>query len=171
MSNTTILIAAFTTTILFSCSKKEDEKKLIKPTEKASIIGKWKCLSAKGDKAIGYDPSGNPVYDFYEANLLPDCRKDDLTIFLESKDVALDEGATKCSATDKQTIRSGTWALNADTLEMLILGKTTKSKIIQLDSITLKIQYTGPYTRYYNNGSIDTIYAELTMTSTYQREK
>lgn len=165
-----ILCTVTISTALFSCSKNEDKKETPKTTETTSIVGKWKCLSAKGDKPIGYDADGKPGYDFYEMNVLPDCRKDDLTAFLEQKILDLEEGATKCNSTDNQLIRSGIWSMKSDTLHIVILGKATDSKIIQLDKTTLKLQYTGPYTRYYSNGSIDTVYENLTMISTYQRQ-
>lgn len=171
MKYTKTILALMAITLLFSCKKKEDEKKETpKTTDTISIVGKWKCLSAKGDKPIGYDVDGKPIYDFYEENVLPDCRRDDLTIFLEQKILDIEEGVTKCNSTDDQLIRSGIWSIKSDTLHMVILGKATDSKIIQLDKTTLKLQASGPFTRYYNDGSIDTVYESLTMISTYQRQ-
>ena len=166
----TTLMACMAAMTILSCSKKEEEKEMPKTTETSSIIGKWKCISAKGDKPIGDDTDRKPIYDIYEENVLPDCRKDDLTVFLEQKIFDLEEGATKCNSTDDQLIRSGIWSVKSDTLHIVILGKATDSKIIQLDKSTLKLQYTGPYTRYYNDGSVDTVYDNLTMISTYQKQ-
>jgi|GEM_PF-2685791 len=170
MKYTKMLVALLATSLVLSCSKKDEKEKPQKPSE-VSIIGKWKCISAKGDQPIGYDATGTPGYDFYEMGVLPDCRKNDLTIFLESKTLQLDEGETKCDPANKQTIFSGIWSVKSDTVHMEINGRSTDSRILQLDNTTLKIIYSGPYTRYYNNGTIDTVYANLNMTSTYQREK
>ncbi|MFY8020977.1 MAG: lipocalin family protein [Bacteroidia bacterium] len=48
-------------------------------------------------------------------NLLKDCEKDNLYQFKSTKSVMIDEGASKCNASDAQSKTIGIWAINEST--------------------------------------------------------
>lgn len=94
--------------VTFSSCKKDDDDS---PSKTKMITGKkFFAKSIKIDPGIT-SPTGVTITDFYP--FLPDCEKDDYTIFNENGTFVDDEGATKCEPGDPQTI-NGTWEFLED---------------------------------------------------------
>jgi hypothetical protein len=125
MKKISVLTFLFAAT-LCSCKKDKEVSK-----QEHLQNGKWKLtkfsLSGMGDM-LGE---------------LNDCQKDNLYIFESSKVITVDEGATKCRATDPQTNIDGSWYLSDNDQNLNISGNslftTVSGKIITLNAQTLEI--------------------------------
>lgn len=170
MQYTKLFMACFAAMAMASCSKK-DEDKTPSPTPATSkIVGTWKCISAKGDKPLGQYADGRFGYDYYEDGVLPDCSKDNLTIFYDGGKFSLDEGKTKCDPSSPQLYGSGNWSIKGDTLELTNSGGQPKqSRITQLDDATFKLEWQE---KDFHASLLDgdTTYASIIFTSTYTRQ-
>lgn len=75
----------------------------------------------------------------------PACAKDNIVRYLNGNALNLDEGATKCNASDPQTLE-GTWVFNADetniTLTITSYGVSYTEKVLELTENSLIISFT-----------------------------
>lgn len=114
MKKTLLLLALYS--ILASCEREM-------PTETTTLADtlKDKYWLVIADSTVSSTGSVENNY-----NLLPDCEKDDLVQFKSNKTIVMDEGATKCNASDPQTMTIGAWALNESSK---VLSFTSVEKI------------------------------------------
>jgi len=119
--------------VVFGACKKEETK-----TQK--LCGKYWISTA-----ITISPpiivNGTPITDFFSQ--LDQCWKDDLQKFDENGTYTFDEGASKCSVNDPQTVL-GTWSFNSgETIATVSWGGATRSyTILELSSSRLVASYT-----------------------------
>ncbi len=85
-----------------SCKKDKSQTELI-------TDGAWKTTAITVNPPFNF--YGTQVTDWFSQ--LEDCSRDDLWIFKDNGKVDYDEGGTKCSNDDPQTIVSD-WAFNSD---------------------------------------------------------
>ena len=133
---TTIILAMLPMFFSFISCEKDHE---IKP-DKISLLtdGTWKISSLMVEPAI--DWFGTPVTNVYAQ--LPECVRDNLTIFKSNGTVNFDEGPSKCDPNEPQTI-TGSWAFNPDQtiLSLTSEGETESWKITRLDGLAITAQY------------------------------
>ncbi len=116
--------------LIFSSCKKEalDNTALL-------TSGKWR-ITADIDNGV----------DHFRTAL--NCEKDNTWQFETSGIITIDEGATKCSASDQQSYSIGRWLLSGTDQKKLIItedtgsGSSTTLDIVELTSGILKITYT-----------------------------
>lgn len=105
------------------------------------LVGKnWKMTSMVLDP--GYNINGVTVTDYFAQ--LPACLKDGTTKFVATGTYADDEGPSKCSSSDPQTIQ-GTWVFNPSetVLTMKDEGEPSESyDLVTLTSSSLVIAIT-----------------------------
>lgn len=101
----TVISVAFT-----SCKKDDGDDEPVKTPEKTTAekltLGGWITTSGT------VTPPLFGTSDWF-AEYAP-CEKDDVTTFKAGGVLTLDEGATKCNASDPQVYSTGTWSLAAD---------------------------------------------------------
>ncbi|KIA99559.1 hypothetical protein OA93_05215 [Flavobacterium sp. KMS] len=120
-------------------------KKTIKEGNWNSIIGNWKM---SGNVHYGVDcwniPIGTCVVGTNGSCIysIPQCVRDDISTYTDSNNFIGDEGATKCSNNDPQTVK-GTYTVNNNQLSLNLNGENITYNILQLDATTLKIQEIG----------------------------
>jgi len=125
---------ALATVLMFSSSCKKDDDD---PSNTDNITGKnfvmtaWTIDPPVTIQGVSY----SNMFTF-----MPDCSKDDITIFNADGTMTLDEGATKCDAGDPQT-SSGTWSFvdNESKLSTIVDGETQILDIIEVTDNTLKV--------------------------------
>ena len=126
-----IILFAFAAIALLNSCKKDDAT----PDNTALITtGKWK-LTAETTASVN-------SYGNYLA-----CEKDDTYAFATDGKVTIDEGATKCSASDPQTT-TGSWAFSGTEKKKVILtagGIAVNCDITELTTTSLKWTYTNPF--------------------------
>lgn len=69
------------------------------------------------------------------------CEKDDQTIFRVNKVYEVNEGASKCDASEEQIKEQGSWELKDDETKLTISGET--GTIEKLDESTLIVTYSA----------------------------
>ncbi len=113
-------------TLLIAVSCKKDDT-----ASTPSIIGKWKMS--------GYRHNGANVF----GTAVGSCIIDNIITFTSTQ-LSVDEGATKCSASDPQTI-TGTYSLNAAKTQLTtsIDSSSEINDILLLDAATLKLRQTS----------------------------
>jgi len=123
-----IIAALLILSVLFvSCKKKEKE-----PTKEELLTnGKWKLTGAS---------AAGGLYDLMTS--FKECQKDNTFTFNTNKSITVDEGATKCNDTAKQTITDGTWALSNNDTKMTISGDKITAGFGNLTGDVLKIEAT-----------------------------
>lgn len=130
------LAMVFASVLMFSSSCKKDDDD---PTNTDKITGKSFVMTAWTiDPPISYQ--GVSISDLYD--FLPDCSKDDITIFNADGTMVGDEGAIKCDAGDPQT-ETGTWLFldNETQLSVTFDNDTDVMDIVELTESTLKLAY------------------------------
>lgn len=128
-----ILFAAFVLLgYNFSCNKNGDVQQR---TNAEAILGNWKLTAMTYTPAYDYNLDGTPENDAYA--VMAACEKDNVVSFLSGGAWKNDEGASKCSPSDPQTI-NGTWSLATDQETLTADGEVTK--ILQLDDSVLKLE-------------------------------
>jgi hypothetical protein len=112
MKNYLLLLAVAATVGFTSCGKDDDSANPTKSKTDLISASGWKLSSLTISPAIDLNGDGTPDSDL--TPFVSACNKDDVTIFKSDKTYTMDEGATKCSATDPQVFENGTWAFSAD---------------------------------------------------------
>ena len=115
--------ASFATLLIVVSCKKDD------PTPVASTItGKWKMTAYRHNGADVFGTAVRP------------CITDNIITFTSTQ-LILDEGSTKCVASDPQTI-TGTYSLNAGNTQLTttIDSSSSVDDILTLDASTLKLR-------------------------------
>lgn len=130
------LIAFFIMAI--ACNKNED-----KPATKTELLmsAPWKLTA----QVFHGDYDGDGVVDPVDTDMYADldaCDKDDLTTFKANGVGELNEGATKCDASDPQT-QSFSWALKEN--ETILNFEGLDFTIVELSGSTLKVSLTDPF--------------------------
>jgi hypothetical protein len=127
-----LCLFAITSCIVNDDDDDNDRTKLL--TEK-----NWKLTASTVDPAISINGSA-PITNLFAQ--YQDCYKDNLTKFNKTGIIALDEGSTKCDASDPQTV-SGTWAFNTDKtiISLTLDGETLSYQILELNKNTFKVSY------------------------------
>lgn len=90
----------------------------------------WRITGATGT-------SGSQTIDFYPN--IPACQRDNFFRFNFNKTYIVDEGPTKCSASDPQTSTS-TWDFASNETKLVLGPQSTTYDILQLTSTTLQIR-------------------------------
>lgn len=147
-----IFLACFVLPLAFAACNKDKDKGtpdpvdpidtvLTVPVSKFTILttDKWKLT-----EAFVNNTAGELAIDYYST--MKDCEKDNFFFFNASGSITLDEGATKCSASDPQTTTDGNWSFSADTSKMTLSGSSLLPvdgdhtiKILTLTATTLKV--------------------------------
>ena len=144
----TITLAIAASVLFAACSKKDSST----PSAAPSIIGNWQFSDFTEDTSMG----NNPAMDLWA--IATPCSKDNLWEFKTGGVFVLDEGATKCSASDDQSTAE-TWK-QTDT-KTLVIGTTNPltATILTLDDSTLKLSFNGYHFRGYQDSipAIETI--------------
>lgn len=144
-----ILFAAFVLLgYNFSCNKNDEVQQR---TNAELILGNWKLIAGTYSPAYDLNGDGFPDTDGY-AVMLP-CEKDNITSFLSGGVWKNDEGPTKCSPTDPQTI-TGTWSLSPD--QQTVTADGDIATILQLDDATFKYSY-----QFVSGGTAHTVTATM----------
>jgi hypothetical protein len=132
-----------------SCKKDETADKLKGTT--------WKQIGATVDPAMPF--LGSDLWSLYAA-----CVKDNLYTFNADGTGTEDEGATKCAASDPQTVDTYTWSLSDDGETLTISDSASVSQALNIDELsdeTLKLSFS-------ELDSIDNVTYKYT--STYQAQ-
>jgi hypothetical protein len=138
MKKVTILLALVVS--LGSCKKDDDNNPVTPAVNSTLTSGNWKLASSTS--VIEYPaPIGPQTANLYD--MMQACQKDNLSKFNTDKTVTMDEGATKCNASDPQTQTAGTWNLtNNDTkFDFAYQGTTINADVLTLNSTTFTIRY------------------------------
>jgi hypothetical protein len=133
----TAILMLFVALLAFSGCEKDKNNK---PSAETMLTGKnWKMTAWVSDPAL--DWFGAPVTNVYAQ--LPNCVKDDITIFQNNGVVKFDEGGEKCSENSPQTV-TGSWTLNpAETIISITQnGETESWEILELTENTVKVETT-----------------------------
>lgn len=115
----------------FSCSKKDDSSG---KTNAELIIGNWKLTGLTFSPAYDFDGDGSTETNAYAK--MGSCEKDNVISFLAGGVWKNDEGPTKCSVADPQTL-TGVWTLSSDDVTINIDGDI--GLITFLNNSTLQI--------------------------------
>lgn len=120
----------------------KEDKEDTKADKTNQLVDKqWKATAITVDPAIDLFGTGTPITNIYAQ--LPACSKDDLTVFRKNGTVAFDEGGSKCSNNDPQTV-SGLWSFNTDQTVISITqdGETESWKILEFTNDRIKVEFT-----------------------------
>ncbi|QNE38201.1 hypothetical protein F1C16_00835 [Hymenobacter sp. NBH84] len=137
--------------LMAGCTKEESDQAAPKSklTAKESMLTakNWRITTIASTTVITADGIAPITTSFDSYALLTSCQKDNFAKYTIDKTIVVDEGATKCSATDPQT-QTYTWSLNADETELTVSGKlngadhTEKAELLQLTSTTMQVRTT-----------------------------
>jgi Lipocalin-like domain len=109
-----ILLICLLATVSFAGCKKDEETPTPTPTpssKKSILIDKsWKLTAFTVDPAYNYGGTG-PMTNLI--GYIAPCELNDITLYTTTNTYTIDEGATKCSASNPQTKESGSWAFNS----------------------------------------------------------
>jgi len=97
-------------------------------------------LFSKTWKTVALYANGQNITAF-----VPSCTKDDFFIFTKDGKYTVDEGPTKCNASDPQVNETGTWVFQDNETKFKIISSTGDSllySITELTSSELKVTYT-----------------------------
>ena len=135
----TYFVAALMGVAVMGCSKKKEETPA--PSKTELLTNKNWIISAQ-TVSPGINIGGTTVTDLYAQSAA--CDKDDFVRFETPNVFKQDEGATKCSPSDPQTL-TGTWSYNADQTIITVTpqGSTASSANVQdLTATSLKLSQT-----------------------------
>lgn len=132
-----------------SACKKDSE-----PTPTASsrtdlLLAKNWRLSAQTTTFTSAATNGIPamtnVADVYATYYGDACKRDNSLKFNSNKTIVMDEGATKCSASDPQT-QAGTWNFNSDETKLTLVdpaqgGTLQPFDVVELSATTLRLRH------------------------------
>lgn len=136
MKHTKMLVALLATSLVLSCSKKDDPKPTPSPSTDL-IVGKWLTIATVADR---------PVYHWNTTELVTnlrdrekDCNKDDLFVFKSDNTFYSDEGVSKCDASAPQIQEGGTWVKSGANLTFSEDGVEYTCTIDHLDDTSLVV--------------------------------
>jgi hypothetical protein len=110
------LLLAATLTILSSSSCKKDDDPVPKTKTELLTLGGWKLV--KGEFRT------NPSLPWTDGTgILQPCEKDDVNLYKTDTNYEINEGASKCTASDPQVYEVGKWAFQNNETEL----KTTET--------------------------------------------
>jgi len=139
MKRVTILLALVV--LLGACKKKNDDNDNVS-TGPSSILktGSWR-LSASTSVIENPAPVGNQTVDLYA--MAPACETDNTFKYNNDNSITVDEGPTKCSASDPQTETGGTWTLsNNDTkFDLSYQGTNLSGDVVTINNSTFVLKY------------------------------
>lgn len=135
----TLLVSSFILTVVIAACSKSDSSS---PSAASVLIaGKWQLT----DVSILVPGSSLSVSIF---DTIPPCVKDNFYTFASDSTVTVDEGATKCDASDPQTF-SGNWSLLSNNTKLKTIdpltGETTTVNVVTLNSSSVVLQDTATY--------------------------
>jgi hypothetical protein len=133
---TKTILAFIASTLLFSCSKKEEEIKTPSPSTEI-IVGKWITVATVADRPVYHWNTLELVTDLWDRE--EDCRKDDLFIIQSDHTFYGDEGASKCDTTHPQIQGTGTWKKSDTNLTLFEDGVEYTYTINHLDDTSLVV--------------------------------
>ncbi|MEN9609976.1 MAG: hypothetical protein RLZZ628_790 [Bacteroidota bacterium] len=122
--------------VVFAVSCKKEKTKIELLTEKA-----WLTTAIAVNPGI---PAGNATITDLFSQLQP-CVNDNMLTFSADKTYLEEEGATKCNASDAQTVETGKWSLNEGETVLTKVGTDKITRIfdlIELNGTTLKMNET-----------------------------
>lgn len=163
MQHAKTLLACMAATLLFSCTKKDEESKTPDPKPVTSkAVGSWKTIAKVADRPVYHWNTIEYVTDLWDRE--EECVKDNLLILKADGTGLGDEGATKCKESDAQSTPAGTWKESDGKLTYVDSdGETDSYTIDRLDDsimvLTGQTWYAISEVRYYYNA-----------TTTYRRQ-
>jgi hypothetical protein len=115
MQRVTAISFLIMSALAFSCKKEEAAK------TKTDLLttGSWHVVAYTVDPAIDWDGDGTDESNVYP--VINACIKDDHTTFFAGGTGELDEGATKCSDSDPQSV-SFAWSFDQNELGLTVQG-------------------------------------------------
>lgn len=134
-----IIVLILVSIATFSCGKKTDPAPTPE-TNTQKLCGKnWRLV------AFTYNPgipvNGVSITDFYAQ--LSACRRDDFQNYNVNGTTIIDEGNTKCNASDPQTSsRTWSWANNETKLTITASNTVTTLDVLQNDGNVLRLSGT-----------------------------
>ncbi|HMR85742.1 MAG TPA: lipocalin family protein [Niabella sp.] len=131
-------------TILFSCSKDNDEAKGKSKTELLTN-GSWKLAAYTSNPADDWDGDGVKETDFYK--VMETCEKDDITTFKTNGDVVFDY-KTLCDYDSGPQTETEKWDFTNNETTLRIKYNDTDIdtyQIVELTASTLKVRDTYTY--------------------------
>ena len=123
------LSIALMAVLTFSACKKDDPTP---PTKTELISRNWKITALSGT----FPPL--PAIDLYAQ--MSACEKDNIMKVSSNGTYILDEGLTKCNASDPQVVESGNWSFSSNETKITIGSDTFD--IVSLSATTLVITQT-----------------------------
>ena len=127
----TLLFICCIVLLLFSCKK--DNKS--KTRTELLTNGSWHVTAYTVDPAIDFDGDGTEETNVYA--VMDECITDDRTTFFANGTGELDEGATKCSANDPQTVAI-TWTFDQSEEKLQVQGIEYLIESITENQLVLK---------------------------------
>ena len=123
----TYLVAVALGCTLLGCSKKEDAT-----PSKTELLTNKNWVVTAFTVSPGVSVGGTTITDVYAQT--PACSRDDISRFETPNVFKDDEGASKCNATDPQTI-TGTWVFNSDQT-VLTVTENGSAQSFNISSLT-----------------------------------
>ena len=127
----TLFFICCTVLLFFSCKK--DSKS--KTRTELLTNGSWHVTAYTVDPAIDFDGDGTEETNEYA--VMDECITDDRTTFFANGTGELDEGATKCSANDPQTVAL-TWTFDQSEEKLQVQGIEYLIESITENQLVLK---------------------------------
>ena len=121
-----IVLASLAIISFTACKKKENPSTTVTYTKADTLQnGKWKLTSAS---------AAGGLIDLMTS--MKDCQKDNFYTFNADKTITIDEGATKCNASDVSPRSDGNWSLSSDYKQITVSGSLISSFGLGISSIT-----------------------------------
>lgn len=120
-----------------ACKKKENPTTVTYTKADTLQNGKWKLTSAL---------AAGGLVDLTTS--MKDCQKDNFYTFNADKTITIDEGATKCNASDVSPRSDGNWSLSSDYKQITVSGSlfatlgisSLTGELVKLDATGLEIK-------------------------------
>ena len=127
----TIVVTCFAAFCFLACKKDKESK------SKTELLtnGGWHVTAYTVNPAIDFDGDGTEETDVYA--VMDQCIKDDHTTFFTGGTAELDEGATKCSFSDPQTM-SLSWSMTEDETKLEVQGIEYLIELLNESQLVLK---------------------------------
>lgn len=140
MKHIALLALAAATLLLAPSCKKDQNTPAPPPTTEQQLADKvWLVTAVTASPGLR-DGNGNIVTDLY--SYIPACTQDDTQQFVTGGVLKVDEGPTKCDASDPQTA-TGTWSASksgSDTiLTATAAGSTVHLNVLSVNDTQMKV--------------------------------